>query len=134
VKFIGRKPAEGGNMIGKLTTIMLIVKNMDRSATFYRDIVGLKLEMYTPEWSSLSAGNITLGLHPESPHAKVAPTMGCTFGFEVSDIQKLVQELKAKGVPFVMEPLHEDFGWLAIFSDPDGYPVQLVQLEQAQKP
>jgi predicted enzyme related to lactoylglutathione lyase len=59
----------------------------------------------------------------------VAPTMGCTFGFEVSNIQNLVQELKAKGVPIMMGPIHEDFGWLAIFTDPDGYPVQLVQLE-----
>ena len=121
-------------MIGKLTTIMLIVKDMNRSVAFYRDVVGLKPEMHMPDWSSLSAGNITLGLHPESPHAKVAPTLGCTFGFEVSDIQKLARELKAKGVPFVMEPQHEGFGWLAIFSDPDGYPVQLVQLEQTQKP
>ncbi len=121
-------------MIGKLTTIMLIVKDMDRSVAFYRDIVGLKLEMHTPDWSSLSAGNITLGLHPESQHAKVAPTLGCTFGFEVSDIQGLVQELKSKGVPLMMGPIREDFGWLAIFTDPDGYPVQLVQLEaQANK-
>jgi predicted enzyme related to lactoylglutathione lyase len=121
-------------MIGKLTTIMLIVKDMDRSVAFYRDMVGLKLEMHTPDWSSLSAGNITLGLHPESPHAKVGPGMGCTFGFEVSDIQKIVQRLKAKGVPFVMEPMHQDFGWLAILADPDGYSVQLVQLEYTQKP
>jgi len=116
-------------MIGKLTTIMLIVKDMDRSVAFYRDVVGLKLELHTPYWSSLSAGNITLGLHPESEHSKVAPSLGCTFGFEVSDIRSLVQELKSKGVAMMMEPIHEDFGWLGIFTDPDGYPVQLVQLE-----
>src|SRR5271167_806748 len=75
------KFTKGANMIGKLTTIMLIVKDMDRSVAFYRDIVGLKLEMHTPDWSSLSAGNITLGLHPESQHAKGTPTLGCTFGF-----------------------------------------------------
>lgn len=115
-------------MIGKLTTIVLIVKDMDRSVAFYRDIVGLKLEMHTPYWSSLSAGNITLGLHPESPHAKAAPGMGCTFGFEVSDIQSVVQELKAKGVAVPMEPHDDGFGWLAIFNDADGYSVQLVQL------
>ena len=115
-------------MIGKLTTITLIVKDMNRSVAFYRDIVGLKLEMHTPYWSSLSAGNITLGLHPESPHAKVAPGTGCTFGFEVADIQKVVQKLKAKDVPVPMEPRDDGFGWLAMFSDPDGYSVQLVQL------
>lgn len=120
-------------MIGKLTTIVLVVKDMERSVAFYRDIVGLKLEMQEPYWSSLSAGNITLGLHPESPHAKAAPGMGCSFGFEVSDIQKVVGELKAKGVAVPLEPRDEGFGWLAIFNDPDGYAVQLVQLAAHSK-
>lgn len=120
-------------MIGKLTTIVLVVKDMDRSVAFYRDIVGLKVEMHTPYWSSLSAGNITLGLHPESAHAKAAPGMGCTFGFEVSDIHKVVGELKAKGVTVPMEPRDDGFGWLAIFNDPDGYSVQLVQLTAQSK-
>ena len=120
-------------MIGKLTTIVLIVKDMDRSVAFYRDVIGLKEEMHTPYWSSLSAGNITLGLHPESSHAKVAPGMGCTFGFEVSDIQTVVRELKAKGGSVPMEPRDDGFGWLAIISDPDGYSVQLVQLAAQSK-
>ncbi len=116
-------------MIGKLTTIVLIVKDMDRSLAFYRDAIGLTVEMHTPYWSSLNAGNISLGLHPESDHSKVAPGSGCTFGFEVADIQDTVENLKAKGVKMQMEPKHEDFGWLASFADPDGYSVQLAQTE-----
>jgi lactoylglutathione lyase len=114
-------------MIGKLTTIVLIVKDMDRSLTFYRDVVGLNVEMRSPYWSSLSAGNISLGLHPEGEHMKVSPGTGCTFGFEVADILKTVQELKAKGVRIQKEPKHENFGWLAEIADPDGYTVQLAQ-------
>lgn len=116
-------------MIGKLSTVILIVKDMDRSVAFYSDVVGLKVEMHTPYWSSLSAGNISLGLHPETEKAKAAPAMGCTFGFEVTDIQQTVQDLKAKGARMQLEPKHEDFGWLAIVADPDGYPVQLAQTE-----
>jgi lactoylglutathione lyase len=116
-------------MIGKLTTIVLIVKDMDRSLAFYRDVVGLSVEMHSPYWSSLSAGNISLGLHPQSQHAKVEPGMGCTFGFEVADILGTVQELKAKGVKIQKEPKHENFGWLAEIVDPDGYTVQLAQTE-----
>jgi predicted enzyme related to lactoylglutathione lyase len=55
--------------------------------------------------------------------------MGCTFGFEVADIQQTVQDLKARGVRVQLEPKREDFGWLAIVADPDGYPVQLAQTE-----
>ena len=116
-------------MIGKLTTIVLIVKDMDRSLAFYRDVVGLSVEMHSPYWSSLSAGNISLGLHPEGQHVKVAPGTGCTFGFEVADIQNTVAELKTKGAKVLKEPKHENFGWLAEIADPDGYIVQLAQTE-----
>ena len=116
-------------MIGKLSMIMLIVKDMDRSVAFYRDVVGLAVQMHTPFWSSLDAGNIILGLHPESEHSKVAPGTGCTFGFEVADIHQTAAELRSKGVKFALEPKREDFGWLAVFVDPDGYSVQLGQTE-----
>lgn len=116
-------------MIGKLTTIVLIVKDMDRSLAFDRDVLGLSVEMHSPYWSSLSAGNVSLGLPPESQHVKVSPGTGCTFGFEVADILKTVQELKAKGVRIQGEPKHENFGWLAEIADPDGYTAQLAQTE-----
>jgi len=120
-------------MIGKLSTIVLIVKDMDRSVSFYRDVVGLNVQMHTPYWSGMDAGNIILGLHPESQHSKVAPGGGCSFGFEVDDIQQTASSLRAKGVKFLMEPKHEDFGWLAVFTDPDGYWIQLAQTEPSAK-
>lgn len=114
-------------MIGKLQTIMVVVKDMERSVKFYRDVLGLKLEYQTPDWSQLSAGNIGVGLHPEGKEVKVSPSMGCTFGFHVDDIQKTVADLKTKGARVFMEPRKEDFGWLAIVGDPDGYSIQLYQ-------
>jgi len=113
-------------MIGKLSTIMVVIKDMDRSVTFYRDVLGLKLLYQTPHWSELDAGNIHIGLHPEGKEVKVSPSMGCTFGFEVADIQKTIADLKNKGAHVFMEP-RQDFGWLAMVGDPDGYAVQLYQ-------
>lgn len=98
------------SQIGKLSTIALVVRDMDRSVAFYRDIVGLKVQLQTPYWSSMDAGNIIIGLHPESEHSKVAPGGGCNFGFEVSDIQNTAEELKAKGARFLVEPKPEDSG------------------------
>jgi predicted enzyme related to lactoylglutathione lyase len=120
-------------MMGKLCLIMLIVKDMDRSVAFYHDVIGLTVQMHTPFWSSLGAGNIVLGLHPEGEHSKVAPETGCTFGFEVADIQQTAT-LKARDVKFLMEPKHEDFAWLAVIADSDGYAVQLGQTEPWAKP
>ena len=114
-------------MIGKLSTIMIVVKDMERSRKFYRDVLGLQNHYSSPGWTALSAGNINVGLHPESPELKVEPHEGMQFGFEVADIQKTAAALKQKGVQFVREPRQEDFGWLAIFKDPDGHHLQLFQ-------
>ncbi|MDP9268609.1 MAG: VOC family protein [Acidobacteriota bacterium] len=114
-------------MIGKLSTIMVVVKDMKRSVQFYRDVLGLRLGMESPQWSQFDLGNVTLGLHPEGKEAKVAPTTGCTFGFEVQDLGMVLDNLRWQNVKVVMEPRDEGFGKLAIVADPDGYLVQLFQ-------
>ncbi len=114
-------------MVGKLSTIMVIVKDMGRSVKFYRDVLGLPLEYESPHWSQFDVGNIKLGLHPEGKEAKVAPNVSCSFGFHVGDIRKTFADLKAKGAKVAMEPHEQDFGWLGIIADPDGYSIQFVQ-------
>jgi predicted enzyme related to lactoylglutathione lyase len=115
-------------MIGKLALFMLVVKDMDRSVAFYRDVLGLKLLFQTPGWSSLSAGNVEIGLHSESEHLKVRPTESAQMGFYVDDIEKALAGLKAQGAHVLMPPRKEDFGTLSVFTDPDGYHIQLCQL------
>jgi len=112
-------------MFGELGLAMIVVKDMERSVGFYRDVLGLKLVFKTDDWTHLDAGNIHIGLHAEGEHLKVQPHSSVQLGFYVDDVQKAADELKGKGVKFVMEPHKEDFGWLAIFSDPDGYHIQL---------
>lgn len=115
-------------MIGKLGLVMVVVKDMDRSVAFYRDVLGLKLQFQTPEWSQFDAGNIHVGLHAESDRLKVHPTESAQFGFYVDDIQQTVAELKSKGVHILRPPKQETFGTLSIFTDPDGYHIEICQL------
>ena len=115
-------------MIGKLGLVMVVVKDMGRSVAFYRDVLGMKLEFESPFWSQLSAGNIEIGLHPESNRVKVAPETGVSIGFYVADVQETAAALKAKGVRFLQEPKKEDFGWLAVAADPDGYAIQFCEM------
>ncbi len=118
-------------MIGKLGMIMVVVKDMQRSVVFYRDTLGLKLEYESPHWSQMSAGDIKIGLHPEGKDVKVSPTTGLSFGFYVPDVQIAAAQLKAQGARMIMEPRKENFGWLAIVSDSDGYAIQLGEEPKA---
>ena len=119
-------------MIGKLGLVMVVVIDMKRSVAFYREVLGLKVVFECPEWTQLTAGNIDVGLHPESEHLKAKPGT-CQIAFYVDDVQKAAAELKRKGVHFVMEPKKEEFGWLAVFTDPDGYHIQLGQAATYEK-
>jgi len=120
-------------MIGRLALVMVVVKDMDRSVAFYRDVLGLKPKFQSAEWSELEAGAVNVGLHAQSEHLKVHPTESAQFSFYVDDIQKTVSELKSKGVHILMPPKKEDFGILSVFTDPDGYHIQLCQLAAERK-
>jgi lactoylglutathione lyase len=122
-------------MIGRLDTVMLVVGDMRRSVAFYRDQLGLELRYESPYWSELDAGTITLALHPEGTDMHVSPSWGCTFGFDVADIEGVVAALRAAGTDVITEPHTADFGGqLAAIGDPDGYPIQLHQPESTGDP
>jgi lactoylglutathione lyase len=111
-------------LIGKLNSIVLAVADMNRSAKFYRDVLGLKVDYKSPGWSELKAGNFYLGLYHEKPR-KAASDLLPTF--EVKNIIKIVADLKKKKVKFVENLYEEDYGYIAVFSDPDGYCYELFE-------
>ena len=111
-------------LIGKLNAIVLAVKDMNKSVKFYREALGLKVDYKSADWSELKAGNFFVGLYrgrPDKPSGGVLPK------FEVKNIQKTAAILKKKKVKFIDDPYEEDHGWIAVFSDPDGYCYELYQ-------
>lgn len=120
-------------MIGKLGLIMIVVKDMDRSVAFYRDVLGLTLLFKQNNWSQFDAGNILIGLHPEGEEVKVSPTSGCTFAIYVDDMTKAVSELKRRGGQFGIEPRTEPFGRWALLRDPDGYGIQITEMSHGYR-
>jgi lactoylglutathione lyase len=113
--------------VGAISTVMLVVADMDRSVHFYRDVLGLQPRFESRHFSSLAAGPVILGLHGEGGDVRAAPTAGVSFGFDVEDISGTVAALRERGVEVVDEPRRENFGWLALLADPDGYLIQLRQ-------
>jgi predicted enzyme related to lactoylglutathione lyase len=54
----------------------------------------------------------------------------CSIGFNVDDVDKTYDELKAKGLRFVMPPTQREGEGikLAVAIDPDGLPVSFAQM------
>ena len=122
-------------MLKQIDYTMVIVSDMKRSVEFYRDKLGIPLKFESPEWTEFQTGATTLALHggciteerrggPE----KAAGT--CSIGFNVLDLDKTYEELKARGINFVMPPTERDGEGirLAICSDPDGLPISFAQI------
>ena len=124
-------------MFQKLDYTMVVVSDMARSLEFYRDKLGLPLKFESPEWTEFQTGDTTLALHgggvaPQGPPvgdpSKQAGS--CSIGFNVTDVDKTYEDLKAKGIRFVMPPSQrENEGIrLAVAIDPDGLPVSFAQV------
>lgn len=124
-------------MFKQIDYTMVVVSDMARSVEFYRDKLGIPLKFESPEWTEFQTGSTTLALHgggvatsgpPAGDLSKQAGT--CSLGFNVEDVDKTFEELKAKGIRFVMPPMQrENEGIrLAVAIDPDGLPISFAQL------
>jgi len=121
----------------QLDYTMVVVSDMARSVEFYRDRLGIPLKFESPEWTEFQTGTTTLALHsggvprqgpPVGDPSKQAGS--CSIGFNVEDVDKTYEELKAKGVNFVMPPMQREGEGirLAVCLDPDGLPISFAQM------
>ncbi len=82
---------------------MLLVKDMERAARFYTDVVGFKGHLANPRWNELAFGDFTLALHIDEGDAE--PT-GSGLSLTVRDIDAACLEIEAAGGT-VVSPPHE---------------------------
>jgi catechol 2,3-dioxygenase-like lactoylglutathione lyase family enzyme len=126
-------------MFKQIDYTMIVVSDMQRSVEFYRYKLGIPLKFQSPEWTEFATGTTTLALHgggvasqqpPAGDPSKVAGA--CSIGFNVDDVDRAYEELKGKGIRFVMPPTQREGEGikLAVAIDPDGLPISFAQLMQ----
>jgi lactoylglutathione lyase len=112
-------------MLKQLSTLMVYVGDMPRAVSFYRDVLGLPLQLESPGWSQFDLGNgAIIGLHVGKP----STGGGWIPGFEVDDIRAADQRVRAAGAS-IDHGFHDVPGGVVLeFKDPDGNPVQVTQM------
>jgi lactoylglutathione lyase len=124
-------------MFKQIDYTMIVVSDMEKSVQFYRDKIGIPLKFQSPDWTEFATGATTLALHgggaPKEYHdtgdqSKIAGA--CSIGFNVDDVDKTYEEMRAKGIRFVMPPTQREGEGikLAVALDPDGLPISFAQL------
>lgn len=121
-------------VITGLQDVYVNVADMDRAVAFYRDLLGLPLVETSPWWSALDCGGVRLGLHgtggdpvPPIPHDAHGPHCGAVITLRTDHIDADYERFSEAGVTFLGPIAWEPWGSLAVFTDPDGNVLKLMQ-------
>ncbi len=117
----------------RLWTVAIPVSSFDKALSFYRDLLGLKVQLDGRMFNWMELG-------PEEPHAKVGiyeykegipsrkPGISTGLNFDTDDIYELHKRLTAKGVKFTTPPTKQPWGGVLMdFTDFDGNSLEVTQ-------
>lgn len=111
--------------------VTLMVADMNRAVDFYSRALQLPLSArYGDEWAQIEAPGLTIGLHPRrEPEAAAAATGHISLGFQVNDLSAAIAQLRERGVAIDESAVSEGGNDRIVnFSDPDGTPLYLIQM------
>ena len=114
-----------------VSMIMLGVRDLEKSLSFYRDRLGIDVRQRIPGFAFLDSGALTIVL--SEPLAKnVSPLAGATeVIFSVNDVRASYEALKDQGVEFSQAPRNVSGPmWATNFRDPDGHLLTLFGPER----
>ena len=118
--------------VNGLHSIVLYVRDPERSVKFYRDVLGLELTGVDGGVTLLRAGNARVVLHPADRERWPDPQMrmdagGHTITFEVDNPDEWPSRLTSRGVAILEGPLDQVWGRVVFVKDHDGRVVGLAR-------
>lgn len=124
-------PPETGDKL-TFNHAMIYAKDVARSLSFYRDLLGFKLiEDFRHEGKSIYArlrapgGDGTIALHLAAPGSSLA-SEGVRLYFEIRDLDDFCRSLQKRGFFINQLPRLMPWGWRhAYLNDPDGHEISL---------
>ncbi|OGY39800.1 MAG: hypothetical protein A2418_00790 [Candidatus Brennerbacteria bacterium RIFOXYC1_FULL_41_11] len=114
-------------MFEKLFAVCLLVKDLEVSTRFYKDILGLELNSQDDGFTDFKMEGTSLAIFQKDKAVSMFPerfmgqTGGCVLAFQVEDVNESCKQLKQRGVEMFEGPKTTSWGQVvAYFKDPDG--------------
>lgn len=116
--------------IEKVNTIIVPVKDLDRSIAFYKNALHLEQGFTDQSMAFFSAGasehKTTILLHVIDDPEPVEK--GMVIEFLVKDVSSAVSSLRNRKIEIVQDPIERPWGVKeAVIADPDGYRIWIVE-------
>ncbi len=121
-------------MIKGIAGVIIWTANVERLASFYRDVLAMKPASQRDGFIAFQFGDLRLTITDHSEvKGEAKDPLRIMVNLAVDDIHSVYQRLHAKGVEFLREPEKEHWGgYVATFKDPDGNVLQLLQQPSAK--
>lgn len=116
-----------------LSAVLLVSKDHDRLAQFYRDVIGipLKTEQHgdTHKHYGCDLGDLHFAIHPVENFSDSNHGVGSVkLAFEVFDLEAFLKQLKGHGVEPLYAPKKAGPMLITAIHDPDGNLIEFTQL------
>ena len=105
------------------------VTDMDRSEAFYRDVLGLEVEVQRGDAGTRASGYMEFDAGGTSISLTVLPQLHPTaiVALSVEHVGDAIEELRGKGVKVSMDTIETPVCYMAVVADPDGNQILLHQ-------
>jgi len=109
--------------------VSYVVTDMERSEAFYRDVLGLEVDVPRGKPGTRAAGYMELDAGGTAIALTVLPQLhpNAIVALAVENVAAAVEELRGKNVPVAMEPIETPVCFMAVVEDPDGNRILLHQ-------
>jgi predicted enzyme related to lactoylglutathione lyase len=116
-----------------LSAVLIVSKNPERLANFYKDVIGLPIEVEqhgeTDKHYGCELGDLHFAIHPINNFEGAGEGTGTIkLAFSVFDINSFVDKVKSKGHELAYDPKDMGFAKMTALTDPDGNYVEFTQL------
>ena len=116
----------------RVSYAIVFVTDMQRSVTFYRDVIGLPLRFDSPEWSEFATEGATLALHRSeearpSPQSDQDQAGSCRPGLSVPDLDAFHLRMVEHNVICTRQPKDLFGPKMAEYLDPDGLAISVSE-------
>jgi len=110
----------------KIDSIMMRVTDLDSSARFYEEVMGLK-RAWTDKVNQMvgflfPGNNSELVIHTNSTLSSPS------YSFSVDDVVEFCERFREQGYAVLMEPFEVRCGMYAVLADPDGNRINIIDL------